>query len=105
VLRIGLNNEGVNMKSRKIAVLIAMSMLTGVPVVCAAGADDAQVQEAVEAHNAGVDDVSQQLVCKKEAVTGSRLKKTVCRTQATIDAEQDAAKHYVNKPRQVPTKE
>lgn len=93
------------MKSRKIAVLIAMSMLTGVPVAGAAEADEAQIQNAVEAHNAGVEDVSQQLVCRKEAVTGSRIKKTVCRTQATIEAEQDAAKRYVNKPRPVPLKD
>lgn len=93
------------MKSRKIAVLIAMSMLAGAPAVGAAEADEAQIQQAVDAHNAGVDDVSQQLVCRKEAVTGSRIKKTVCRTQATIEAEQDAAKRYVNKPRPVPYKD
>lgn len=93
------------MKSRKIAVLIVMSMLAGTPAVGAAEADEAQVQKAVDAHNASVDDVSQQLVCRKEAVTGSRIKKTVCRTQATIEAEQEAARRYVNKPRPVPLKD
>lgn len=92
------------MKSSKLAVIFALSVLAGAPVL-AEEPDEGQLQNAVDAHNAGVTDESQQLICRKESVTGSRFKKTVCRTQATMKAEQDAAKRYVNKPRPVPTKE
>ncbi len=89
------------MKSSKLAQCFALSMVIAMPVM-AADPDEAQVQQAVEAHNATVSSDSDQLVCRKESVTGSRIKKTVCRTQRTIEAEQEAAKRYVNKPRPVP---
>lgn len=92
------------MNNNKLAIIFTLCMLAGAPV-SAADQDEAQLEKAVEAHNAGVTDESQQLVCRKEAVTGSRIKKTVCRTVATMEAEQEAAKRYVNKPRPVPYKD
>lgn len=89
------------MKSSKLAHILALSMLVTMPAA-AADPDDAKVQQAVEAHNATVASEGDQVVCRKEPVTGSRIKKTVCRTQRTIEADQEAAKRYINKPRPVP---
>jgi hypothetical protein len=36
-------------------------------------------------------DYSQKLICKRETVTGSNLRKKVCRTQARIDADKQAS--------------
>lgn len=88
------------MYRNRISVILALALLAGMPV-SAAEPDAAQVKQAVDAHNANVADPGEQLVCHKEAVTGSRIRKTVCRTQKTIDAEAEAAKRYLNKPRPV----
>ena len=36
-------------------------------------------------------DYSQKLICKSEHVTGSNLRRKVCRTQAQIDADKEAS--------------
>ena len=36
-------------------------------------------------------DYSQKLICKRENVTGSNLRRKVCRTQAQIDADKEAS--------------
>lgn len=91
------------MYSSRTALILALTLVTGlagVPAI-AAEPDAAEVKKAVDAHNATVADPGEQLVCHKEAVTGSRIRKTVCRTQKTIEADAEAAKRYLNKPRPV----
>ncbi len=67
--------------------------------------DDADLQQAVAAYNSRVELESQELVCRREAPVGTRIKKTVCRNKGLLEREQREAKRYVNKPRPVPTKE
>jgi hypothetical protein len=38
------------------------------------------------------DPAQSKIVCKKEAVSGTRIPKRVCRSQAQIDAEREAGK-------------
>lgn len=66
---------------------------------------DADLQQAVAAHNSRVELESQELVCQKEAPVGTRIKKTVCRNKGLIDREQREAKRFITKPRPVPTKQ
>lgn len=92
------------MKRITIAVVTWMSFAAG-PAAVAVDAVEPEIQNAVDAHNAQVQREGEQLVCRKEAQIGTRLKKTVCRTKAVMDAEADAARRYVNKPRPVPYKD
>ena len=43
--------------------------------------------------NVVTDPAKSKIVCKKEAVVGTRLTKKVCKSQAQIDAERDAARN------------
>jgi hypothetical protein len=38
---------------------------------------------------------TQELFCKKQALTGSRITQTVCRTKAQLQAEQDSTKRLI----------
>ena len=66
---------------------------------------EADLKQAMDAHNADVAAPEQEVVCKKEVQTGTRFKKTVCRTKAVMDAESNDAKRWASKPRPVPTRE
>ena len=37
-------------------------------------------------------------VCKEEAVTGSNMKRTVCRSESQTDRERDDAQHLMRRP-------
>lgn len=90
-----------------VAVLLGIALGIAVTTVHAARepVDENDLQQAVAAHNSRVDLESQELVCKREAPVGTRIKKTVCRNKGLIDREQRDAKRFVNKPRPVPTQE
>jgi predicted small lipoprotein YifL len=52
--------------------------------------------------NASVDqdpDTGDELICKDERMTGTNVSRSVCRTQAEIDAERDAAMTWEKRPR------
>jgi hypothetical protein len=84
-------------------ILLAASM--GITLVAAQEPDPADLKHAVDAHNAEVAKPEQELVCRKEAQIGTRIKKTICRTKDVIAAESEEAKRWANKPRPVPTHE
>ncbi|MBI1731991.1 MAG: hypothetical protein HYR49_04385 [Gammaproteobacteria bacterium] len=66
---------------------------------------EAELSQAAEGYNAGVDDPNQEVVCRMEAVVGTRIKKEVCRTRTAMDVESKEAKRFLNKPRPVPTQD
>ena len=61
--------------------------------------DEEQVEQLAEDYNDSQKDERSKVVCKKEAQTGTRFKKTVCRTVATMDADQENAKRTLNRMR------
>jgi len=77
----------------------------GIRTAAAQEPDATELKNAVDAHNAQVVKPEHDLVCKKEAQIGTRLKKTVCRTKADIEMESEEAKRWADKPRPVPTRE
>ena len=96
------------MNTRTPVVAIALLMLAagmGIPRARAQEPSEAELKQAVDAHNAEVTAPEQELVCRKEAQTGTRIKKTVCRTRAVVDAESEEAKRWARKPRPVVTDE
>ena len=96
------------MSIRLPVVAIASFMLfagMGIAEVPAQEPAEAELKQAVDAHNADVAAPEQEVVCRKEAQTGTRFKKTVCRTKAVMDAESEEAKRWAKKPRPVPTRE
>lgn len=62
-------------------------------------ADEKQVQELAEDYNASQKDERSKVVCKKEAQTGTRFKKTVCRTVATMETDEENAKRSLSRMR------
>jgi hypothetical protein len=58
---------------------------------------------AQEAYNEQVEDDDEQVVCRHEAVTGSRIKKSVCRSKRQIAEEERTARRYLEKARPYPT--
>ena len=96
------------MNTRQPVVAIALLMLAagmGITRAEAQEPDAAELKQAVDAHNAEVAAPEQELVCRKEAQIGTRIKKTVCRTKGVIEAESKEAKRWASKPRPVPTDE
>lgn len=45
---------------------------------------------------AAQENYSKKLICKRENVTGSLVRKKVCRTQAQIDADQEASAQFLH---------
>ncbi len=96
------------MNTRLEVVALALLMLTtgmGMLRVQAQEPTEAELKQALDAHNAGIAAPEQELVCRKEAQVGTRFKKTVCRTKVAIEAESEEARRWASKPRPVPTHE
>lgn len=107
--RVRATRPGGDVPSRQVfAPLLAAAMLVLVAVDARAArepVDEEDLQQAVAAYNSRVELESQELVCKREAPVGTRIKKTICRNKGLLEREQREAKRYVNKPRPVPTKD
>ncbi len=58
---------------------------------------DADLQKAVVEYNKEVSDKDDEVVCKNEAVTGSRKKVRICKTRATIKEEREEARKLRNR--------
>jgi hypothetical protein len=107
------NQDPGRVKERFMRV-IAITAALGAIVLCAGAAGvhaestsakEAELDTAADTYNARVENEDQQVVCRWEAQTGSRIKKKVCRTHAAMDAESREGKRFVNKPRPLPTNE
>ena len=61
--------------------------------------EEDRIQKIAEAYNAEQTDERSKIVCKKEAEVGTRFKKTVCRSMATIEAEREHAKRSLHRMR------
>lgn len=96
------------MNTKQPAVAIAVLMLAA----CTANtrpdpqqSSEAELNQVAEAYNAEVADPKQEVVCRMEAVIGTRITKEVCRTRTVMELESKDAKRFLNKPRPVPTQE
>ena len=58
--------------------------------------EEQQVAEIVDEYNDTVDDDLDEVVCKKERVTGSRRSVRVCKTRRAIQEEQEASKRLMH---------
>ena len=96
------------MNTRQPTVAIALLMLAAGMVNSGAVSQEpseAELQQLEEAHNDAVTDPKQEVVCRKEAQVGTRIKRTVCRTKAMMEVESKDAERFAEKPRPVPTRE
>jgi len=96
------------MNSRQKLVAIALVTLTtgmGISHTRAQEPDAADLKQTVDAHNTDVAAPKQEVVCIKEAQIGTRLKKTVCHTRATTEAESAEAIRGAGNPGPVSTDE
>lgn len=66
---------------------------------------EADLNQIEERYNAKVEDPNQEVVCRREAVTGSWIKETRCRTRALMQQQSDDGRRYLDKPRPFPTDE
>ena len=84
---------------RPLSVLLAgltLAFAGPAPLVLAADEVEAEIQDKAEAYNDHLTNDRNKLVCKKEAVTGSRIKKTVCRSQASMENSEYQAKRFLD---------
>ena len=58
---------------------------------------DEELDQAAEKYNEKQKYDGRKLICKKETVIGSRIKKKVCRTVASIERDREEAKRMMDK--------
>ena len=58
-----------------------------------------ELEQAAEKYNQKEDNERYKVVCKKEVQVGSRIKKEVCRTQATMERQSDEASRSMDRVR------
>ena len=63
---------------------------------------ETEVQQSVDRYNQAQESESQQVICRKEAVTGTRIKKTVCRSKFRVEQDQNAIERSLEKMRTQP---
>ncbi|HEY7841266.1 MAG TPA: hypothetical protein VIC61_06820 [Gammaproteobacteria bacterium] len=89
-----------------LSLLAALALTAYMPSVHASSTSDteAELDKMADEHNAQAESEREEVVCKWEAKTGSRIKEKVCRSKTQIKYDADRARQFVNKPRGVPTK-
>jgi hypothetical protein len=65
---------------------------------------EAELNQMADEHNAEAESEREEVVCRWEAKTGSRIKEKVCRSKTQVKYDADSGKRFVNKPRSVPTR-
>jgi hypothetical protein len=68
---------------------------------CAASSATVEAAPAPEGEHVAEAEQEPEVVCKWEAAVGSRIKKKVCRTRATIEAEKRNAHRMMRRAQQV----
>jgi hypothetical protein len=91
--------------------LVTMPVLT-LLVACAASTspgpryvDDGHLKALADQYNANAATDEQKVVCSNKPLVGSRLPKTICRTQAQVALEEREGERMIEKPRPKPTQE
>lgn len=79
---------------------LALTLLLGACAASSQTAEGEPQEGETPKLRAGVDDV--QMRCRRVKVTGSRLKKRVCTKASTREAEEDAARQFINPYRTTP---
>ena len=78
----------------KRTVVAGSAILIGVGLVASAASDEPAAPPRDRSQAAAASAYSSQLTCKRERQMGSNIPRTVCRTQAQIDAERAAAEAF-----------
>lgn len=73
--------------------------LADAPALTQEQKDAMSQEEKVEAYNASMSEDRDKLVCRREQVTGSHFRKTICRTQGQIEEERRAAQDALRQSR------
>jgi predicted small lipoprotein YifL len=66
---------------------------------CGAGPKGPRAQVPASARVEQDPETGDELICRDERMTGTNVSRSVCRTQAEIDAERDAAMTWEKRPR------
>ena len=62
-----------------------------------------QITKLETAYNSAAKDEDDQVVCRNEAVTGSRIAQPVCRTKRSMTEDEESAERMMRKPPHYPT--
>ena len=79
--------------------IVALSAALILPISAPALADEADIDTTATA-SADNEPGSEELVCTYEPITGSRIRRRVCRTQQQIDQDHERASEFVDYNRQ-----
>lgn len=92
----------------RIAGIAAAALLAA---ACAGGGDrastggaEAALQQQADPYNAGKEESRDKVVCEMEAVTGSRMKKEVCRTVSEMERDEENAERALRQAKPLPEK-